>query len=124
MDSLGEALKRRKGIVIVVDGEEMPVESQEEAMEVIAQAMPAKDPKAVMGFEPFENNKEKSFEVEYGDDDDGEDSEDSDEDDEMGLSEKESKVADPRVMERLKNGAKPKGLFEKMQANLMKKKGE
>ncbi len=123
MDSLGEALKRRKGIAIVVDGQEMPVESMEEAMEVIQEVMPAKKTaKEVLGFEPFEDRKEKTFEIEYGDD--GEDDDDDGESEDMELSETESQVADPQIMNRLKNGAKPKGLFEKVQANLMKKKGE
>lgn len=124
MDSLKKALMNRKGkeIKVMVDDMEVPVESAEEAAKVVEKAMSMKD---MVGFSPFESiSKEKEFESDDEDMDDYESmgSDEVDEDDQtVSLKGVEAEIADPKIMQRLKNGAKPKGLFEKVQANLMKK---
>lgn len=121
MDSLKKALMNRKGkeIKVMVDDMEVPVESAEEAAEVVEKAMSMKD---MVGFSPFESiSKEKEFESDDEDMDDYESMGNDEDDQTVSLKGVEAEIADPKIMQRLKNGAKPKGLFEKVQANLMKK---
>ena len=114
--------RKGKEIKVMIDDMEVPVASAEEAAQVVEKAMSMKD---MVGFSPFESiSKEKEFESDDEDMDDYESmgNDEVDEDDQtVSLKGVEAEIADPRTMQRLKNGAKPKSLFEKVQANIMKK---
>lgn len=124
MDELLEALKRKRGAKIIVIDADMDMEEEDESVENLEEVEEEKDmatkAKDMLGRDPFEGLKEKAALEMESDDPLLKGDDDMDEDVELeGL---ESEVADPQIMNRLKAGKKPKGIMERMQANLMKKK--
>jgi hypothetical protein len=127
MDALLDALKKRRGAkIIVLDGAE-DLEEAGEALEDVGEMVEDAEetPKAaknMLGREPFEGAKEKGdLEMEY--DEDMPEDEMPDEESAMEkMSGLEREVADEKIMARLKNGKNPKGITERMNYNLMKKK--
>lgn len=118
MDELLEALKRKRGAKVIIiddmddDMEDESVENLEEVEEKKDAKISAKD---MLGRDPFDSMKEKKS-LEMNSDDMEEDGED------VELEGLDAEVADEQVMTRLKNGKTPKGIMERMQMNLMKKK--
>lgn len=123
MDALLDALKKRRGAKIILIDESGSMEEIGESLEDAGEALEdvgemkeeKRSAKDVLGMEPFSNLKEKDLDM----DEEGMMGEDEEA---MELEGMDAEVADERIMNRLRNGKEPKGLSERMNYNLMKKK--